>query len=142
MPSFPNSNFAARLVERLGENSALIESAGGQTFDAAEILGYVAGFANQFLSAGLRADDRAVISCAINPESALAYLGAMYAGIIPILIDERTHATSGDLIFQKAGAKAAWSSKPIQWDSARKRGLPVFTGLCQPSAPDSVVSCS
>ena len=141
MPSFPNSNFAARLVDKLGENSALIESASGQTLGAAEIFGYIAGFANQFLSAGLSPDDRVVISCGVNPESALAYLGAMYAGIVPVLLDERTHASSGELIFERVGAKAAWSSKPLQWDWARKNGLPQFTGLCEPCRPDSTVSC-
>src|SRR5215472_2049616 len=116
MPSFPDSNFAARLVDRLGENSALIESASGQTFQAAEILGYIAGFAKQFLSAGLRPDDRIVISCGLSPESAVAYLGAMYAGIVPVLLDERTHTATSDLICGKTRAKGAWSSKPVRWD--------------------------
>jgi acyl-CoA synthetase (AMP-forming)/AMP-acid ligase II len=138
MPSFPNSNFAARLIERLGQNSALIESSSGQTFSAAEISGYIAGFANQFLSAGLRLDDRVLISCGVNPESALVYLGAMYAGIVPVLLDERTHAASGELIFKKTRAKAAWRSKQIPWDWARKKGLPQFTGWCEPCSPDSV----
>jgi len=142
MPSFPNSNFAARLVERLGENSALIESASGQTFQAAEIFGYIAGFASQFLSAGLRPDDRVVISCGVNPESSLPYLGAMYAGIVPVLLDERTHAASGDLICEKTHAKAAWSSKPVRWEWLRKKGFARFAGLCEPCSPDSVVSCS
>lgn len=142
MPSFPNSNFAARLVDRLGEHSALIESATGQTFGAAEISSYIAGFANQFLSAGLRPDDRIVISCGINPESTLAYLGAMCAGIVPVLLDERTHTTSGDLIFEKAHAKARWSSKPVRWEWARKNGFPQFVGLCEPSSFGSATSCS
>ena len=142
MPSFPNPNFAARLVDKLGENSALIESATGQTFGAAEISRYISGFAHQFLCAGLRPDDRVVISCGVNPESALAYLGAMYAGIVPVLLDERTHSASGELIFEKVGAKAVWSSKPLQWDWARKNRLPQFVGLCEPCQPDSVVSCS
>ncbi len=141
MPSFPNPNFAARLVDGLGENSALIESASGQTFGAAEILGHIAGFANQFLSAGLRPDDRVVISCGVNPESALAYLGAMYAGIVPVLLDERTHVASIDLICEKTHAKASWSSKPTQWEWARKNDLPQFAGLCEPCSPGSVVSC-
>lgn len=142
MPSFPDSNFAARLVEKLGENSALIESASGQTLHAAEILGYITGFANQFLSAGLRPDERVVISCGVNPESALAYLGAMYAGIVPVLLDERTHAASGDLICERTRAKAAWSSKPVRWEWICRNGFAQFTGLCQPCSPDSIVSCS
>ena len=142
MPSFPDSNFAARLVDRLGENSALIESASGQTFHAAEILGSIAGFAKQFLSAGLRPNDRMVISCGLSPESALAYLGAMYAGIVPVLLDERTHTATGDLICEKTHARAAWSSKPVRWEWIGKNGFAQFVGLCEPCSSDSVVSCS
>ena len=140
MPSSLSLNFGARLVERLGENSALIESASGQTFRAAEISALVAGFAARFLSAGLRPDDRVVISCGVNLESALAYIGAMYAGIVPVLIDERTHSASGDLIFQKAQAKAAWSSKPLRWEWAHKNGFPQLEGLCEPYPLASVPS--
>lgn len=138
MPNSPNSNFAARLVERLGGNSVLMEAASGQRLCAAEISGLIAGFARRFLSAGLQPGDRAVISCGVNPESALAYLGAMYAGIVPVLLDERTHAASGDLVFEKAHAKAAWSSKPLHWEWAHKNGFPQFEGLCDPCSPDSM----
>ena len=73
-------NFAGRLVERLGENSALIEAASGHTIRASEIAELIVGFGAGFLSSGLRPDDRVLISCGVNPSSVLGYLGAMYAG--------------------------------------------------------------
>jgi len=131
-------NFAGRLVGRLGESSALIEAAGGQTLRAREIAELIVGFGAGFLSSGLRPDDRVLISCGVNPSSVLAYLGAMYAGCVPVLLDERTHAASGDVLFAKANAKAAWSSKPVQWDWARKNGFPQIEGNFDPRPVDSL----
>ena len=143
MPSSPSNNFAARLVQKLGGNSALIDAAGGQTFCATEISALIAGFSRKFLSAGLRSGDRVLLRCGVNPESALAYLGAMYAGIVPVLLDERTHTVSGDLMVEKAHAKAAWSSKPVQWEWAQRHGFPRLEGICEPCSPNSIqrVSC-
>jgi acyl-CoA synthetase (AMP-forming)/AMP-acid ligase II len=131
-------NFAGRLVERLGKNSDLIDAAAGQKFAATAVPGLIAGFARKFLSIGLRPGDRLLISCGLNPSSALAYLGAMYAGCVPVLIDERTLAESGSLVFTKANAKAAWTSKPVQWDWARGNGFPQLEGDFDPCPPGSL----
>lgn len=125
-------NFAGRLVDRLGENSALVEAGIGRTFRAKEISEFIVGFAAGFLSNGLRPNDPILISCGLNPSSALAYLGAMYAGCVPVLVDERTHAASGDVLFTKANAKGAWTPKPVQWDWARKNGFPQMEGNFEP----------
>jgi acyl-CoA synthetase (AMP-forming)/AMP-acid ligase II len=138
MQPSPNWNFAARLVERLGRNSAIIDAASGQTILADEIAGSIVGFAARFRSAGLLPGDRILITCGVNPASALAYMGAMYAGIVPVLLDERTHAASGDLVFEKAHAKAAWSIKPLRWDWAQKNSFPQLVGPCEPSSPNSL----
>jgi acyl-CoA synthetase (AMP-forming)/AMP-acid ligase II len=134
----PEWNFAGRLVDRLGENSALIEAGTGQTLRAKEIAERIVGFAAGFLSNGLRASDPVLISCSLNPSSALAYLGAMYAGCVPILVDERTHAASGEVLVTKANAKAAWTPKPVQWDWARKNGFPQMEGNFDPCPADSL----
>jgi len=143
MHSSSEWNFAGRLVERLGPNSALIEAASDQTILAEEIAGAIAGFAARFRSAGLRPGDRVLIICGVNPYSALAYLGAMYAGIVPVPLDERTHAASSDLVLEKANAKAVWSSKPLSWDCAQKHGFPQLVGPCELCPPQSLqpVSC-
>ena len=138
MHSSRESNFAARLVDRLGENSALIEASTGHTLGAADIAGSIAGFAARFLATGLRPRDRVLISCGVNPASAMAYLGAVYAGIVPVLLDERTHSASGNAIFKKVNAKAAWSAKPLRQDWAGDNGFPQLVGNCDPCSPGSI----
>jgi len=132
MQRSPEWNFAGRLVDRLGENSALIEAPSGRTFRAKEIAELIVGFAAGFLSNGLRPNDPILITCGLNPSSVLAYLGAMYAGFVPVLVDERTHAQSGDALFTKAKAKGAWTPIPVQWDWARKNGFPQMEGNFEP----------
>ena len=125
-------NFAGRLVERLGDSSDLIDATTGQTFPATDVSGLIAGFGAGFLSVGLKPGDRVLISCNLSPQSSLAYLGAMYAGCVPVLADERTLPAAGDLVFAKAHAKAAWTAQGVGWDWARKNGFPQIEGLFDP----------
>ena len=131
-------NFAGRLVERLGVNSDLVDAATGQAFPAADVPRLIAGFASGFLKTGLQPGDRMLISCGVDSASTLAYLGAMYAGCVPVLVDERTLMDSGDLVFAKAQAKAAWTSKPVRWDWAKRNGFPQLEGNFDPHAVDSL----
>jgi len=123
-----DSNFAGRLLRRLGKNSHLIDAATGQTLSGKEIPGLIAGFAAGFLSAGLQAGERVLISCGLSPASTLAYLGAMYAGLVPVLVDERALATSGEPILARARAKAVWVGKGVQCDWARRNGVTQIEG--------------
>jgi acyl-CoA synthetase (AMP-forming)/AMP-acid ligase II len=123
-----DSNFAGRLLGRLGENSYLIDAATGQTLSGKEVPGLIVGFAAGFLSAGLQAGDRVLISCGLSPASTLAYLGAMYAGLVPVLVDERALATSGESILARARAKAVWVAKGVHCDWARKNGVTQIEG--------------
>jgi acyl-CoA synthetase (AMP-forming)/AMP-acid ligase II len=128
MRTSPEWNFAARLVDRLGKNSSLTDAGTGETVSAAEIGGKIAGFGAGFLALGLHPQDRVLISCGLNSASALAYLGAMYVGCVPVLADERTIATSGESLFAKAKIKAAWTGKGTSWDWAKKNGFPQVEG--------------
>jgi len=121
-------NFAGRLVERLGANSDLVDAATGQTIRAADVPSTIVGFAASFLAHGLRPGDRILISCGVNPASALAYLGAIYAGCIPVLVDERLLESSGAVIFTKASAKAVWSTQRVRCDWTRENGFSHITG--------------
>ena len=123
-----NSNFAGRLLRRLGENSHLIDAATGQTLYGKEVPGLIVGFAAGFLSAGLQAGDRVLISCGLSPASTLAYVGAMYAGLVPVLVDERALATSGESVLARARAKAVWIGKGVRCDWARKNGVTQIEG--------------
>ena len=123
-----DSNFAGRLLRRLGENSHLIDAATGQTLSGREVPGLIVGFAFGFLSAALQAGDRVLISCGLSPASTLAYLGAMYAGLVPVLVDERALATSGESILARARAKAVWVGQGVHCDWARKHGVKQIEG--------------
>jgi acyl-CoA synthetase (AMP-forming)/AMP-acid ligase II len=125
-------NFAGCLVTRLGKNSDLIDAATGQVFPASDVPGLIAGFAAEFLSNGMQPGDRVLISCDVSPASSMACLGAMYAGCVPVLVDERTLAASGDLVFAKAHAKAAWTARGVRWDWAKKNGFPQIEGTFPP----------
>ena len=125
-------NFAGRLVERLGNSSDLIDAATEQTFPSTNVPGLIAGFGAGFLSLGLKPGDRVLISCNLSPASSLAYLGAVYAGCVPVLVDERTLVASGDLAFTKAQAKAAWTGRKVSWDWPRKNGFPHIEGTLEP----------
>lgn len=127
-----DSNFAGRLLQRLGQNSQLIDAATGQTIPGKEVPGLIVGFAAGFLSAGLQAGDRVLISCDLSPTSTFAYLGAMYAGLVPVPVDERALATSGESLFQRARAKAVWAVKGVHCAWARKCGIAQIEGNFEP----------
>ncbi len=133
-----DSNFAGRLLRRLGENSHLIDAATGQTLPGKEVPGLIVGFAAGFLSVGFQAGDRVLISCGVSPASTLAYLGAMYAGLVPVLVDERALATTGESIFARARAKAVWVAKGVHCGWARKNGVTQVEGNFDARPADSL----
>jgi acyl-CoA synthetase (AMP-forming)/AMP-acid ligase II len=109
------------MVQRLGNASCLIDAAGAETICAGELPQRIMGFAQGFLASGLQAGDRLLIACAVSPASTLAYLGAMYAGIVPVPIEERLLGASGDALVSRSQAKALWSAKPIA--CAQQKGV-------------------
>ena len=133
-----DSNFAGRLLQRLGENSNLIDAATGQAIPGNEVPGLIAGFAAGFLSAGFQAGDRVLISCDLSPASTFAYLGAMYAGLVPVLVDERALATSGEALFARARAKAVWVARGVRCHWAKKNGIAQIEGNFDPRPADSL----
>lgn len=119
------SNFAGCLVQRLGARSCLIEAATGETLPGHDIASRITDFAAGLLSQGLRPRDRILISCSLTAASALAYLGAMYAGLIPVPVDERLLSASAELLLAKSQAKAVWSGKGIHGSRARGGALEI-----------------
>lgn len=123
-----NCNFAVRLLGRLGENSHLTDAASGQTLRGRELASAIIGFAAGFRSAGLRAGDRILVSCGVSPPSTLAYLGAMYGGLVPVPVEDRALETIGESIFAKARAKAVWKARGVNCEWARRSGVPELEG--------------
>src|SRR5262245_6480826 len=116
-------NFASQLIRRLGPNSQLIDATSGETISAEEIRGSIVGSAAGFLSAGLRAGDPVLIGCGLSPASTLAYLGAMYAGLVPIPLEDRVLDSSGQSLCLKTRTKAVWTGKDVQCAWAKRAGV-------------------
>jgi acyl-CoA synthetase (AMP-forming)/AMP-acid ligase II len=92
-------NFSGLLLQKLGPHSSLIDGATAHEFPASEVPDFIVGFAAGFLSTGMQRGDRILISCYLTSASSLAYLGAMYAGFVPVLVDERALEISGEALF-------------------------------------------
>jgi acyl-CoA synthetase (AMP-forming)/AMP-acid ligase II len=122
------TNFAGRLLHRLGANSELIDAPSQQTIRRDEIRASVQGAAAGFLSAGLRSGDRVLVGCSLNPDSTLVYLGAMCAGLVPIPLEDRSIETSGESLCSKTGARAVWTEKEHHCNWARPLGVKHFVG--------------
>jgi acyl-CoA synthetase (AMP-forming)/AMP-acid ligase II len=111
MATVPEGNFAGCLAGRLGRHSYLIDSATGLTIEPAEVPGLVAGYGAAFHAAGLRPADRVLLASPLSPLSCLAYLGAMYAGLVVAPVEERSLAASGKSLIEATGAKAIWTEQ-------------------------------
>ena len=73
----PESNFAARLFQRLGDKSDLIDAATGEAIAATMVPRRINSFAAGFRAAGIEPGERVLIGCNVSPVSTLAYLGAL-----------------------------------------------------------------
>ena len=136
MPNCSETNFAGRLVQRLGESSWLIDAAKGQTVAGRDASSLIVGFASGFLSSGLRPGDRVLLGCGLTPASTLAYLGAMYAGMVPVPIEERLLATSGDSLIATSQAKAVWTAKGTSGDWAKGNRVLAIEGNFPAQPPE------
>ena len=118
MPPISEWNFAGRLAERLGPRSCIIDAATGSTIDGERLPRLIAAYGNSLLSAGLEAGDRVLIGCTLSPASALVYLGAIYAGLVAVPVDERTLVTSALLLVEATGAKALWNETGLDAEAS------------------------
>jgi acyl-CoA synthetase (AMP-forming)/AMP-acid ligase II len=125
------ANFAGLLVQRMGDASHLIDAATGETISSSQLRQRIVRFAAGFLGCGVEPGDRMLIACAISPASTLAYLGAMYAGIVPVPVEERLLAASGHALFSRSQAKAVWSVKRSTCDWAPGQGIRRLDASCE-----------
>ena len=124
-------NFAARLIERLSENSRLVDAASGEVVAAQELRGVVADFAAGFSSAGLQFGERVLIACNVSPLSSLAYLGAMMSGMVAVPVNESALLASAEALCAKTRARALWSERQGRYEWADRSGLVQFAGRPQ-----------
>ena len=114
-------NFAARLVERLGPYSYLIDAATGRTISPEDLPRLIEAHGASLISAGLRQGDRLVIGCSLSPASALVYLGAIYAGLVAIPVEDRAITASAAMLVKATGAKAVWTEAGFRSGEIKKQ---------------------
>jgi acyl-CoA synthetase (AMP-forming)/AMP-acid ligase II len=107
-------NFAGRLVKRLGPCSHLVDAATGITVSAPELPRLIATYGASLRSAGLSVGDRILIGCSLSLPSALVYLGAIYAGLVAVLVEDRAVKDSGAALLKATGANAVWVEAGLQ----------------------------
>jgi len=122
----PSTNFAGQLVSRLGRLSYLIDAATGETILPSDLARLISSFGARLLSAGLKPGDPIVIGCVLSPSSSIAYLGAMYAGLVPVPVEESKLASSGSDLTNRVGAKALWTEKPCTFDWKCPKGFEII----------------
>jgi acyl-coenzyme A synthetase/AMP-(fatty) acid ligase len=144
VPTETNWNFAGRLAQCLGPHSQLIDAATGLTVGAEELCVRMATCGAALVAAGLRQGDRILIGCTLSVPSALVYLGAIYAGLIAVPVDERTLKCSASKFVEAIAARAVWTESGFLWGDADNRTVILLQGdlsrlANQPIAP---VSCA
>ena len=122
------SNFAGRLVERLGPGSCFIDAATGRTIGPEELPRLIAASGASLLSAGLSVGDRVLIGCTLSLPSALAYLGAIYAGLVAVPVEERALRSSVAEFLDVTGAKAVWTEAGLRGESAHRKSILYLQG--------------
>ena len=121
-------NFAARLSERLGPGSELLDAVSGERFAAGELPAVIADFAARYRARGLERGDRVLVGCALRPLSSLAYLGAMFAGLVVVPVNENSLPSSGEAIARKTRARAVWTERGTPGGWASRCGLVQLEG--------------
>lgn len=75
----------------------------------AELSSRISTYGAYLLSAGLRHGDRILIGCSLSPASLVVYLGAIYAGLVAVPVEERVLLGSRATLIKVTGAKATWT---------------------------------
>jgi long-chain acyl-CoA synthetase len=112
-------NFVGRLVNRLGPHSYLIDAATGVTICPPDLPRLIAAYGASLRSAGLQEGDRVLIGCSLSLSCALVYLGAMYAGLVAVPVEDRAVRDSAASLLEATGAKAVWTEAALraEWNS-------------------------
>jgi len=138
MTRSPECNFAGRLTSRLGENSYLIDASTGETILPGDLPHLISSFAARLLAVGLKAGDRILIGCVLSPPSSIAYLGAMYAGLVPVPIEEGILISSLSQLVEGAGAQAVWTEKDSRIEGIVGTGVLTLHGYTEEKKTEQI----
>ena len=121
-------NFAGRLVERLGPCSSLTDAATGRTICPEDLPRLIAVVGASLISAGLKKGDRILIGSTLSPSSALVYLGAIYAGLVAVPVEDRAVTASAATLLEATGAKAVWTEAGLRGGGTLKGSILCLQG--------------
>ena len=92
------TNFAAWISVRFRPESCLINAATGQVFF--DLQRRVNAISACFLSQGMPVGSRVVVVCKQDPETALAILGFIHAGLVPVPVEANNQIVIKQLLDQ------------------------------------------
>ena len=138
MAGSPEHNFAGQLAKRLGEHAYLVDAASGQTILPSDLPRLISSFAGSLLRAGLNAGDRILIGCILSPPSSIAYLASMYAGLVPVPIEEAVLISSLTGLLKGTGARAVWTEKDSRIDGIVDAGVLALHGSPPEKGTDTI----
>lgn len=127
------NNFSERVLKRLRPHSCIIDAATGETIQSSDIRKEVGRFCASLRAHGLKPGDRILIGCLLSPSSCIAYLGAMYAGLVPVPLEQGVMGASAQIYIRETGARAAWTEEPVSLDGVTATDTLILHGLSQPS---------
>ena len=122
----PECNFAGRMIQRLSDSSCLTDAVSGESICSTDLPRYISSFAATLISAGLQKGDRILVGCLLSPLTGIAYLGAMYAGLVPVPVEETSLISSGESLRQGCGARAVWTERSLSFDWAQASNVQIF----------------
>ena len=96
----------------------------------------IAAYGASLRSAGLRKGDRVLVGCTLSPSSALVYLGAMYAGLVAVPVEERALAASPETLIDATGVKAVWTEAGLRGEEAHKGSILCLQGDLTKATPE------
>lgn len=132
-------NFAGRLVERLGTSSYLIDAVTERTICSGDLPRLIAAYGASLISAGLRKGARVLIGCSLSPSSTLVYLGAMYAGLVAVPVEDRTLTASASMLLEATGAKAVWTEAGLRGEGTHKGSILCLQGDLAKEIPSKIM---
>jgi acyl-CoA synthetase (AMP-forming)/AMP-acid ligase II len=138
MAGSPECNFAGQLAKRLCVHSYLIDAATGERILPCDLAQLISSFGVSLLSAGLKAGDHILIGCILSPPSSIAYLGAMYAGLVPVPVEEGVLISSLHELLKRTRARAVWTEKNSRVDGLADTGVLVLHGHPAENKADSM----
>jgi acyl-CoA synthetase (AMP-forming)/AMP-acid ligase II len=115
-------------MNRLGEHSYLIDAATGETMLSSDLHRLISSFAASLLSTGLKPGDRILIGCILSPSSSIAYFGAMYAGLVPVPVEEGVLVASIAELLKGTGARAVWTERIFRFAGIPETGVLALHG--------------